>query len=122
MEHQPTLCGDASFDLTLLPVDHLRSHCHNTPPNWNVQDSYQAILESQEEIGSEQAFVGRFSKLWSKTFDKEAQGVTTVVRHTGKQWVRKVIDVIWSHVHLIWKERNLDEMIQRSESASGSAT
>ena len=55
-------------------------------------------------------FLGRFSKLWGVTHDKEI-AATSVTKHRlndGSAWVKKVCSVAWDHIHLMWLERSQD--------------
>ena len=101
---------DVSFQLADLLLKSIQAYCDSRNPDLNVKREYYGILMPQACIGMEQIFLGRFSKLWSATHDKEI-AATSVTKHRfndGHAWVRKVCSVIWDHIHLMWLERNQD--------------
>ena len=101
---------NVSFDLNKLSLNCIESHCEDTPPDWSVSPSFQAIMTSQESIGSEQVFYGRFSILWSQTHNNElaARRIKVQSTNSGSAWIRAVTKTIWDYVYDMWNERNLD--------------
>ena len=55
-------------------------------------------------------FLGRFSKLWSKTHNDEVNNSGSEIDrfNSGSMWIRAVTKTIWEYVYEMWKERNLD--------------
>ena len=67
------------------------------------------LIRSQDDIGWEQLFYGRFSKQWAAIHEERLRlkGVETNERNSGKTLTRRLMLKIWTLVHGVWKERNL---------------
>ena len=55
-------------------------------------------------------FLGRFSKKWGRVHEQELKDrkVKTNRNNSGVAWIRAVTKGIWSRVHEMWKDGNLD--------------
>ena len=74
----------------------------------NYPDSLQPLIDSQEAIGWEQLFQGRFSAQWIPTHRRHLQnnGYTQTHKNSGIQWLAKLIQIIWTYSHKMWTARN----------------
>jgi len=78
-------------------------------PATTFSANYQALIASQESIGWEHLFYGRWSTEWDSCQlgylqDRE---VTLSHKNNGPAWASQLIRVIWDHCHAAWLERNL---------------
>ena len=79
-------------------------------PLTDVHPSVHPLLFSQEAIGLDQVFFGRFSTLWQKrqADHLRASSVELSQQNSGPTWVSGIIRVIWRHCHQQWLQRNGD--------------
>jgi hypothetical protein len=72
-------------------------------------ENYQALIASQEFIGWEHLFYGRWRIEWDSCQRGYLQDreVTLSHKNNGPAWASQLIQVIWNHHHATWLERNL---------------
>ena len=86
---------------------------------WSLQDSplenvsqyphsLQSIIQSQESIGWDQLFSGRFSMQWRTLHHQQLQerGYQINRINSGIPWVTSIIRILWKHIHQVWIHRN----------------
>ena len=99
-----------SGELTHLLVEGLYWSLHDSPLE-NAQQypqQLQPLIASQESIGWEHLFLGRFSILWQSLHLDHLvrQGFQVTKQNSGTHWTATLTHIIWKHVHNVWTHRN----------------
>ena len=87
---------------------------------WSLHDSslenpaqypphLQPLIASQDLIGWDQIFLGRFSLYWTKLHSDHLtqRGYQHTGQNSGTQWLASLIRLLWTHIHQVWLARNL---------------
>ena len=106
------MCTNTSVsgELTHLLVEDLYWSLHDLPLE-NAQQypqSLQPLIASQEAIGWEHLFLGRFLNVWQTLHLDHLvqQGYQITKRNSGTHWTAILICIIWKHVHKVWIHQN----------------
>ena len=75
-------------------------------------EEFERLIETQNAIGWNQIFLGRFAWQWSDHqpvfYATRQESNPEKRRRSGIQWQTLLISLVWSHWYLLWKIRNAD--------------
>ena len=80
-------------------------------PDNQFSPQWQELITSQSDIGWKQLLMGRFSNKWTELQYKHLKQQRKPITNTnhGTIWLSSIINIIWTHCHLLWEARNKDK-------------
>jgi hypothetical protein len=111
--HKVTAHKRATSDPYLIDIAHdglLRLHCQLDPIQPDMYPTkYRALIESQQEIGWDQLYKGRWSVEW-RTIQDEFADKNNLAKHThnGQSWVLSIGRLLLDQWLELWKIRNAE--------------
>lgn len=76
------------------------------PSTSETPQEYRKLQESQEQIGSQQLWLGRFSVEWDNIQSQYRASFLGETRPTNGSWTSEIIQTIWSEWLQLWTARN----------------